>query len=183
MKTLKMALLTVLVLGLLAPAAPALAKGFFQEWGITGYYNNDIDIDEADLMGAGTTLFVEGNLLAGKTARLDLRLEGQVGRFWDYDNGWEFAVVPGLRLLFPLGKVQPYLEGGIGPSYNTLNIQELGMGFNFLSYGGVGLRFLLSGSTSLEIGYRLRHISNAGLDERNHGVTSNQVQVGLAFAF
>lgn len=173
----------IFALCLLASAGPALAGGFFHEWGVTGYYNNDIDIDNGDLMGAGAIVHVAGNLLTGKTARLDLRLEGQVGRFWDYGDGMEFALVPGLRLMFALGKVQPYLEGGVGPSYNTLDIQELGIGFNFLSYGGAGLRFALSKSTSLDVGYRLRHISNAGLDERNHGVTSNQVQVGLAFSF
>ncbi len=106
-----------------------------------------------------------------------------MGGYWDYDSGVEVALVPALRLFLGSAGLRPYLEAGIGPSYNSLNIKEMGTGFNFLSFGGAGVRYLLGGGRSLELGYRLRHISNAGLDESNHGVTAHQLQLGMAFEF
>lgn len=165
-------------------AAPGQAQAkFFQEWGLTAFGNQSMDIDNGTLSEAGVIFHVAAPLVDNKDLRLDFRLEGLLGTFWDHGSGVEVGVIPGLRLYVGKAKVQPYLEAGIGPSYNSLDIQELGIGFNFLSYGGVGLRFPLGDKTTLELGYRLRHISNAGLDDRNHGVTSNQVQIGFAVSF
>ncbi|MCB2227512.1 MAG: acyloxyacyl hydrolase [Desulfarculaceae bacterium] len=176
-----MPLMVLLLVGL---AVPAQADGLrFQEWGLTAFGNLSMDIDNADLYEAGVIGHVAMPLVNNSDIRLDFRVEGLFGAFWDYGNGVEVGIIPALRLYVGKMAVQPYIEGGIGPSYNSLDIQELGIGFNFLSYGGVGLRFPLKNNMSLEVGYRLRHISNAGLDDRNHGVTSNQVQFGVAWAF
>ena len=163
-------------------AAPAAAEAkFFKEWGLTAFGNQSSDVDTGDLYEAGIIGHVAAPLVEDQI-RIDLRLEGLVGSFWDYGNGIEVGIIPALRLY--VGKsFQPYIEGGIGPTYNGLDIQELGTGFNFLSFGGAGLRYHLGSGMSVELGYRLRHISNAGLDDRNSGVTSNQVQFGLAWGF
>ena len=176
-----LALLTVLFLA--AAPAPAADIPFFKSWGISTYINQDSDIGDGDLYSAGVLLHLAAPLFAQPGTRLDFRLEGLFGSFWDYGSGVEVGLIPGLRLYLGQGDIKPYLEGGIGPSYNSLNIKELGTNFNFLSYGGLGLSFALDKSTSLEAGYRLRHISNAGASERNHGVTANQLQIGLSFAF
>ena len=177
-------ILPLLALLIFAMAAPAAAGDYsFKEWGITAFGNLSMDIDNNDLYEGGIFAHVAMPLIDNEDVRLDFRLEGLVGGFWDYGNGVEVAIIPALRLYIGKAAVIPYIEGGIGPSYNSLDIQELGIGFNFLSYGGVGLRIPLQNNMSIEVGYRLRHISNAGLDERNHGVTSNQAQVGIAWAF
>ncbi|MCF8034481.1 MAG: acyloxyacyl hydrolase [Desulfarculaceae bacterium] len=177
-------IIPLLVLLLVSLALPVNAEGLqFKEWGLTGFGNLSMDIDNGDLYEAGIIAHVAMPLVDNESIRLDFRVEGLVGAFWDYGNGVEVGIIPALRLYFGKAAVQPYIEGGIGPSYNSLDIQELGIGFNFLSFGGVGLRIPLQNNLSLDFGYRLRHISNAGLDDRNHGVTSNQVQVGVAWAF
>ncbi|MCB2193196.1 MAG: acyloxyacyl hydrolase [Deltaproteobacteria bacterium] len=177
-------ILPLIALLIFAVAAPAAAEDLrFKEWGITAFGNMSMDIDDGDLYEGGVFAHVAMPLIDNESARLDFRLEGLVGGFWDYGSGVEVAIIPALRLYLGKAAVIPYIEGGIGPSYNSLDIEELGIGFNFLSYGGVGLRFPLENNVSIEVGYRLRHISNAGLDDRNHGVTSNQAQIGIAWAF
>lgn len=185
MKKIRNILLGALVLASLLAAHPAAAAWYTpDEWGLTVYGNTDIDVDEGDLYSAGLMLgFAKALTAKDASARLDFRLEGQVGSFWDYGSGAELAILPGLRLYLGKYKLKPYLEGGIGPSYNFLDIEELGIGFNFLSYGGVGVRYELGEGMSLDLGYRLRHISNAGMSDRNHGVTSNQLQFGLNWSF
>jgi hypothetical protein len=177
-------LVLVAAVAALMLAGPGAAQAkFFQEWGLAAFGNQSMDIDNGNLNEAGLLFHVAAPLVDNKDIRVDFRLEGLLGTFWDYGSGVEVGVIPGLRLYVGKVKVQPYLEAGIGPTYNSLDIQELGIGFNFLSYGGVGLRLPLGDKTSLEFGYRLRHISNAGLDDRNHGVTSSQLQIGFAIAF
>jgi len=179
----------VLILSLLTvlffAAGPAQAADipFFKSWGISTYINQDSDIGGGSLYSAGVLVHLAAPIFTQPSARLDFRLEGLFGSYWDYGSGVEVGLIPGLRLYFGQWDIKPYLEGGIGPSYNSLDIEELGTNFNFLSYGGLGLSFALGKGTSLEAGYRLRHISNAGASERNHGVTANQIQVGLSFAF
>jgi opacity protein-like surface antigen len=177
--------LFLLALLLCSTATPASAGVLgFNEWGLTAFGNKSMDADNGDLYEAGMFAHVAMPLMKRKDLRLDFRVEGQFGVFWDYDTGVDVAIVPALRLYFTCSDAfQPYAEAGVGPSYNTLDIDELGLGFNFLSFGGLGLRFPLGEAMSLDVGYRWRHISNAGLDDQNQGVSSNQLQVGLAWAF
>ena len=173
------------LLGLLL-SLPASVHAFgFQEWGISVSGQTDIDINSGTVNGLGVSLNTAAPLMKGDGLRLDFRLEGSVTFFSDYANGMEVALVPGLRLYLTglgQGKVTPFFEAGVGPSYNNLDIPELGMHFNFLSYGGLGLRLPLSGC-NLDVGYRVRHISNAGMDENNHGLTSNLLHLGLVWPF
>lgn len=154
------------------------------ETGFDFFFHQSIDIDRRDLRGAGLLCHWDRPLWTNHWCRLDLRLEFSAGGMNNYADGLELGLVPGLRTYFyPDDSWQPFLEAGVGPSYNTMDIPELGTGFNFLSYGGLGLRLRLTAATGLEVGYRLRHVSNAGLDDHNHGVTSHQCQAGLAWEF
>jgi hypothetical protein len=180
MKPLRMMLCLLVLWGLAGPAQ----AGFFEEWSVSAYGEQAFDLDAGgDLYGAGVVAGLAAPLQSWKGARLDFRLEAKAGGFWDRDSGAQLAVLPGLRLYFG-ENVRPYLEGGIGPSLDTLDIEELGTGFNFLSYGGVGVLIPLERGKSLVLGYRLQHLSNAGLDaDNNSGVNSHQVQAGLVFPF
>lgn len=175
-------LLFAVVLPLLA-VAPATARAqFFQEIGVAVFGDASMDIEHGDLSEAGIIVSWAAPLV-DKTVRIDFRLEGLLGGFWDHGRGVEVGVIPALRMYFGKACLQPYIEGGVGLTYNGLGIPELGTGVNFLSYGGAGLRFPLQNNMSLELGYRLRHISNAGMDDKNHGVTSNQIQFGISWGF
>ncbi len=175
-------MLFALVLALLAAAPATVRAEYFEEVGVTAFGNVSMDIDGGALYEAGG-LLTFGVPVYDETVRLDFRLEGLLGIFRDYGEGVEVGLIPGLRMYYGKWTLQPYIEGGIGPSYNSMDIHELGSGFNFMSYAGAGLRFPMQDNMNLELGYRLRHISNAGFDERNHGVTSSQIQFGISWGF
>ena len=180
---LKLLRLTCLAVLLIVCASPALAEqGFFKEIGMSIYANQSCDLDE-DLNTVGVRLALVAPWLESKTVKLDFRLEGQQGAFWGYDRGTEIAMAPALRAYFKWWALRPYVECGFGLSYQSLDIYELGTDFNFLSFAGMGFSFPLSDTVRLELGYRLRHVSNAGLDERNHGVTANQAQLEVSWTF
>lgn len=184
MSLIRRLLLSLVCLALL-PACPANAQPP-PTWqiGFDYFFHQSFDIDRRVLRGAGLASHWDRSLWTGDWCRLYLRLEFIAGGMSNYASGLELGLLPGLRAYFnPAGTWRPFLEAGIGPSYNTMDIPELGTGFNFISYGGLGLRLRLSDATGLEVGYRLRHVSNAGLDDHNHGVTSHQGQVGLAWEF
>lgn len=170
----------ILVLLLTSPAAAE--QGFFKEIGMSIYANQSYDLNE-DLKTAGVRLAFIAPWFRGETIDLDFRLEGQQGVFWGYDRGVEIAMVPALRAYFKCWALQPYVECGVGLSYQSLDIYELGTDFNFLSFAGLGLSLQLGDKFRLGLGYRLRHISNAGLDERNHGITANEAQLEFSWAF
>jgi hypothetical protein len=181
------ALLLALACCLLGPGGLQALE--FTEVGVGLFAHSDIDIQGGNLAGLGLCVGTAAPLwepaATGRGWRLDLRLEAEAVGFWNYATGMELSLLPGLRLYAPAltrQEIRPFLEGGLGPSWNNLRIHELGSGFNFLSYGGLGLRLPLRGC-KLDLGYRLRHISNGGLDENNHGVTSHLVHLGLIWDF
>ncbi len=176
--------LVCLVLLAAGPAGAQSPSSPIWETGFDYFFHQSFDIDRRPLRGAGLVSHWDRSLWTRDWCRLDLRLEFQAGGVSNHASGLELGLIPGLRAYFnPIGTWRPFLEAGVGPSYNTMDIQELGTGFNFLSYGGLGLRLRLTATTGLEMGYRLRHLSNAGLDERNHGVTSHQCQAGVSWEF
>lgn len=184
-KTPALALFATLALFLaLAPAAQAADDYKVQEVSTTVFYawSSDLD-DDNTLYLAGMMGSCAWHIVHNPSFVLDFRLDGELGYFWDYDTGWEFAILPGLRAYFGDWSVRPYLEGGIGPSFNTLDVHELGTSFNFLSFGGAGLRINLGEGSYLDLGYRFRHISNAGLDERNSGINHHVAMVGMSWDF
>jgi hypothetical protein len=181
-------LIALLLLPAVLAASPARAGegGLFQEWGASIFAHQDLDLSGVKLNAVGMLVHVEGLLWKSQSLRLNLRLEGMVSGYGGYGQGSELALIPALRLyLFNSDWARPgfYVEGGVGPAYNDVNIPELGQEFNFVSFGGLGLRWPLGDGVSFQFGYRLRHISNAGMNGRNHGVTSNQLQAGFSWAF
>ena len=155
-----------------------------REWGVSGFGNIDMDMDSGDVVMAGAMGHVAKPVWQGKQTQLDLRLEASAATIWHKARGMEFALVPGLRLYLDREVWRPYVEAGVGPSYNTMYLKNVqGMGFNFLSYGGLGLRIMMWDRCFVDVGTRVRHISNAGLSEVNYGITSFQTQVGFGMEF
>ena len=54
---------------------------------------------------------------------------------------------------------------------------------NFLLQGGPGLLVVLSDTTALTVGYRLQHISNAGVCQFNVGINSSALYLGVSYLF
>jgi opacity protein-like surface antigen len=89
---------------------------------------------------------------------------------------------PVFRYNFDVGsRFVPYVEGGSGLMYTDLKGFNLGGKFQFLSFGGLGLSYFLTENHALNIGWRFRHISNAGIHRDNSGLNSFIVQAGFSF--
>lgn len=93
----------------------------------------------------------------------------------------EFGLVPSLVLSFGRGWFRPYVEGGVGVVYNGLDTPTFAPGFNFRSHAGLGVSFSLGRGVELMVGTRLSHVSNAGLNSRNVGLTFFEALIGISF--
>jgi len=90
--------------------------------------------------------------------------------------------LPMLTYYLDLGiPVYPYIEGGLGVLYTDLRGYHLGGHFSFLETGGVGASYFLNDHMALNVGWRYRHISNAGLYDDNAGLNSGIFLAGFSY--
>lgn len=174
-------LVVTVVFFAVVPAADA-----FTETGAAIFGHMDTDLEDKRLEGAGIQFLFATKLKKWEKVRMDFTLEMSEGLYGDYAEGFEVCLVPGLRAYLPGLKtigITPFMEAGLGLSYTNLDIDELGLPVNFRSFGGMGVRIRVSRGWNLDLGCRITHISNAGLDERNHGVSSIMPVIGLVTAF
>lgn len=82
-------------------------------------------------------------------------------------------------------RVVPYIDGGAGFLNTNLRIQALGEVIEFMPQAGVGVLFRLGERTTLDVGWRYHHISNAGQTEprRNIGINSLFFHGGFSYHF
>ncbi len=101
----------------------------------------------------------------------------------------EGGIETGVSFLFKVGilpqtsKFQPYGKIGIGMNYMTLHTNEQGTQFNFTEQGGIGMHYFFRKNLGLTLEGRIRHLSNAGIDQPNHGINSYFVLTGLTYEF
>lgn len=77
----------------------------------------------------------------------------------------------------------PYVELGAGAMLTDLRIHEVGGEFQFLLSAGAGFRVAASDDTTLTLGARYYHLSNAGIRSPNTGLNNGMVMLGVARAF
>ncbi len=120
-----------------------------------------------------------------KSVGLDVSviLEGNVTFYLEPRRAEGLGVTPMLRLDLTNSCVVPFLAAGIGPYWFNLDVPELGQRFNFLSQGELGIFVPVSARVSAQAGYRIQHISNAGMSERNSGVDAHFIFLGATFHF
>jgi hypothetical protein len=84
-----------------------------------------------------------------------------------------------------LDNIRPYLEFAGGPFWTDLagNIPEESVEFNFVLSAGIGIAWFITPQTSLNVGYRFQHISNAGIEYPNLGLNANLPFGGFSFYF
>jgi hypothetical protein len=91
----------------------------------------------------------------------------------------------GLQMnLRPHKIIQPFvgISGG-AISFNKSVPNELGRKFNFTAVVSGGVEFLIKKKRSVTVGYKLFHISNAGLGEVNPAFDDNVIYAGYSFLF
>lgn len=141
----------------------------------------DVDLESGrDLRSLGMALGCQWRVLDFDAWNIDFRAEFQMNGWYNETVGMETIVAAIARANMPLGKFTPYAEAGTGPALEAVNLPEQGTWFNFYNFVGLGLDFDLGEGSLVELGVRLRHISNAGLDERNNGINTIQVHLGYS---
>lgn len=172
----KRTLFAVLALALSSPAAAV------DGWTLAAGGNPD---DET-LVRAGVWWDTPRQWPLGDTDTLRLQWEANLA-YWHADDAgntnnsglYDLGVTPVLRLLMPgSDRRRGYLEGGVGAhliSETGIHDQALSTTFQFGSLIGAG--YLLDGGR-YELGLRLQHLSNAGIEEPNDGINFVLIRFG-----
>ncbi len=92
------------------------------------------------------------------------------------------GVLPMLTYYFDLGNgLYPYVEGGLGMLYTDLRGYHLGGHFSFMETFGTGVSYFVNDNVALSVGWRFRHVSNAGLYSRNAALNSDIFLAGVSY--
>lgn len=120
-------------------------------------------------------------------ARHDLQLqwiiEPWIAGYHGQGGGVEFGVHPiAFKLAYDGGQtVVPWGQIGTGVMYTSLQGIEISGPFEFSSYASLGVDFFLNRELALSLSGRIRHISNAGIEEPNRGLNTYFGLLGLTW--
>jgi lipid A 3-O-deacylase len=96
---------------------------------------------------------------------------------------WDIGFTPVFRLQRNDQKAGVYLEGGVGVHLlsedRTNKGRIFGSHFSFGDHIGVGILF--GKRAQYDFGYRIQHLSNAGLKKPNDGITFEQIRFTYSF--
>jgi len=79
------------------------------------------------------------------------------------------------------GRWAPFAEISGGFLRTDRPVPERTLRLNFTAHAGGGLRFRISETRALIVGYRFHHVSNGNRLEANPGVNSNLIVAGVSF--
>jgi hypothetical protein len=85
------------------------------------------------------------------------------------------------RWIFSGTRVRPYLDAGAGVLLGETHLEQTTCGVNFVIQGGPGLLVVLSDRTTLAVGYRYQHVSNANACQPNPGINSSALYLGVNY--
>jgi lipid A 3-O-deacylase len=112
----------------------------------------------------------------------ELVLEGTFLYMFEPKSGIAGGIAPGLRYNFLTGtRFIPFFHAGIGFIALDADLPRQSDGLNFILQSGVGLHYFVSQSTALTGEWRFHHISNASIHDRNAGINSSLLMLGLTF--
>jgi len=78
---------------------------------------------------------------------------------------------------------RPYVQAGFGAVGTNLSMRSFGSDFNFSSIVGAGIQYFWNPCNAVNFEWRLKHISNAGLDDDNDGLNMSILMVGYSHTF
>jgi lipid A 3-O-deacylase len=122
--------------------------------------------------------------LARWNLALEYFLEGWIGgTTGGPQDAIEFGINPiGFKISYDAGQaVVPYFTGGIGVMYTGLGGLRLGGPFEFNETAGAGFELFPREDWAITLGFRYRHISNAGISDDNLGLDTLFGQIGLSY--
>ncbi len=122
--------------------------------------------------------------LLGHRGKLSFICEPQINPSFKPSTDIEAGIGLGLKYSYPLiSRLDAYVMGSVGPHFMSLKTDEQHSGFLFADTIGAGLDFKLSSGAAINLGYRFRHMSNAGLKKPNSGVNTQFITVGYSIFF
>ncbi len=110
--------------------------------------------------------------------------EPQINPVFQPKSDIEFGVGLGLKYMYPLtDNLYPYIQGTVGPHYVSVQTEDQASGFLFADTIGGGLYYFLNKTSAVNVGYRFRHMSNAGLKSPNGGINTHFGTIGYSVFF
>ena len=111
-------------------------------------------------------------------------LEPQINPVFKPRTDVEFGIGFGLKYMHPLTEsLSGYVMVSLGPHYITIQNPDQNNGFIFCDTAGAGFAFFLTSKTAVNLEYRFRHMSNAGIKKPNNGVNTHMLAIGYTVFF
>ena len=81
------------------------------------------------------------------------------------------------------GRFVPYVEIGAGLGGTDLRAIEIDSSFAFLLSAGIGASFFVTDQAAIYGGYRMIHISNGHIEDKNRGFEADTGLIGFSYFF
>jgi len=114
---------------------------------------------------------------------LELVIEPYIGGVTSPDSNVETGSGLLLKFGYKFNKIMPFIVAGTGFQYSSQQVNEEATQWNFQVQGGVGVNCFFNENKALNIEYRARHFSNAGLKSPNNGVDIEGFLLGISYFF
>jgi len=122
--------------------------------------------------------------LANNRGALTVFLEPQVNPVFGYETSLEAGASLGLKYRYPLtDALSVYGLYSAGFLFLTGDTVDQANGLNFANSVGAGISVRIMPGAALDLGFRIRHISNADLREPNCGIDSYIGTIGFMIAY
>ena len=122
--------------------------------------------------------------LKNQKGKLTFFLEPQVNPVVNPKTDFECGIGLGFKYMYPVtDKLSPYIMGGVGPHYISAVTKDQANGFIFADTIGIGFYYFITEKSAINLGYRFRHLSNAGLADPNSGIDTHSGTIGYSVFF
>jgi len=111
-------------------------------------------------------------------------IEPQFNTIVNPETDFECGIGIGIKYMYPFtDRLSIYIMGSVGPHYISIVTKDQANGFIFSDVIGTGLYYYLSKDSAINVGYRVRHLSNTGLAEPNGGIDTHFGVIGYSVFF
>ena len=124
------------------------------------------------------------NIIPDSKGKFTFYLEPQFNPLLIPSDQYEVGIGFGAEYRFNIVHgLDGYVMGGSGFHHISFGSQSQSKGFNFNDTLGIGLYLYISKRSALNIGFRLRHVSNGGLKKPNKGINNYFGTLGYSLLF
>ena len=114
------------------------------------------------------------------TAFMEPQFNFVTGKDCDVEGGVAF----GMKYRYPVNDVLSlYGLVSLGILYITVTTVDQVNGFNFVDAVGVGVNYAIMPGAALDLGFRLRHVSNANFRDPNNGIDTYMGTIGFMISY